>query len=202
MRARARPRSLTRASSRIVFTDSSRARSMKAQVLTTRQSAASARSVISWPAWASMPSMSSESTWFFGQPRVVKWTFMASSYDPTALPGESNSEPRLSEDCSVCRMRRMLHRSNPAPRLARAFILGIALVLTLFAVESAVHSVHHLLQEPDEASACLVATASSHLAGIAVELVGGDLPPLPRLDLTVSFQPSRSAEHTSELQSR
>ncbi len=84
----------------------------------------------------------------------------------------------------------MLHRSNPAPRLARAFILGIALVLTLFAVESAVHSVHHLLQEPDEASACLVATASSHLAGIAVELVGGDLPPLPRLDLTVSFQPS------------
>ncbi len=46
MSDRARPRSLSCASSRIVLTDSSRARSMKAQVLTTRQSAASAASTI------------------------------------------------------------------------------------------------------------------------------------------------------------
>ncbi len=87
----------------------------------------------------------------------------------------------------------MLRRSSSAPRPARAVVLGIVLLLTLFAVESAVHSVHHLLQESDEASVCLVATASSHLAGTAVELVGVDLPPLPRLDLAVSFQPSEPA---------
>src|SRR3989337_926014 len=90
MSARAEPASLTRASSRIVWTDSSRARSMKAQVLTMRQSAVSATSVISWPDWASMPSISSVSTWFLGQPRVVKWTFMTRLYDRTPRHGESN----------------------------------------------------------------------------------------------------------------
>src|SRR6266542_2033753 len=94
MRARARPVSLTRASSRMVCTDSSRARSMKAQVLTTRQSAVSATSVISWPDRASIPSISSESTWFLGQPRVVKWTFMTRGYDPTRCRGESNGTSR------------------------------------------------------------------------------------------------------------
>ena len=87
----------------------------------------------------------------------------------------------------------MLCRLSLVPRLARALVLGIALVVALFAVESAAHSVHHLLQEPDEASACLVAAASSHLAATAVELVGVDLPPSPRLDLAVSFQPSEPA---------
>src|SRR5712692_6367973 len=114
MRARARPDSFTRASSRIVWTDSSRARSMKAQVLTTRQSAVSAASVISWPALESMPSISSESTWFLGQPRVVKWTFMTRLYDPTGRHGESTCGPRNKFE------RRRLHvygtrHGRPAP---------------------------------------------------------------------------------------
>ncbi len=61
-RARAWPRSFSRAISRIVLTDSSRALSMNAHVFTTRQSAASAASVTSWPARSNMPSISSEST--------------------------------------------------------------------------------------------------------------------------------------------
>src|SRR5439155_1040544 len=64
-------------SSRIVFTDSSRARSMKAHVLTMRHSASSGSVVRGNPASVSMPSISSESTWFLGQPRVVRWTFMS-----------------------------------------------------------------------------------------------------------------------------
>src|SRR5262249_48343981 len=77
MSARHEPRCFSFASSRIVSIDSSRARSMKAQVLTTRHSASSARSASGNPASVSMPSISSESTWFFGQPRVVRWTFIA-----------------------------------------------------------------------------------------------------------------------------
>src|SRR4029450_11084782 len=63
---------------------------MKAHVLTTRHSAASARGTISWPAPASRPTMSSESPWFFGQPRVVKWPFMGRPHDPIRLPTASN----------------------------------------------------------------------------------------------------------------
>ncbi len=50
---------------------------------------------------SSMPSISSESTWFFGQPRVVKWTFMTGRYDPTPPPtgqtraGRCAMEPSL-----------------------------------------------------------------------------------------------------------
>src|SRR5947208_14199414 len=77
MSARQRPVSFSRASSRIVFTDSSRARSMKAHVLTMRHSASSGSVVRGKPASVSMPSISSESTWFLGQPRVVRWTFMS-----------------------------------------------------------------------------------------------------------------------------
>src|SRR5258706_2655867 len=76
MSARHRPSSLRRASSRMVCTDSSRARSMNAQVLTITHSASSARSATANPAAPSRPSMSSESTWFLGQPSVVRWTFM------------------------------------------------------------------------------------------------------------------------------
>src|SRR5438445_3027421 len=77
MSARQRPVALSLASSRIVFTDSSRARSMKAHVLTMRHSASSGSVVRGNPASGSMPSISSESTWFLGQPRVVRWTFMS-----------------------------------------------------------------------------------------------------------------------------
>src|SRR5262249_12312488 len=50
---------------------------MKAQVFTTTQSAASARSTGATPSFSRSPSISSPSTWFFGQPRLTRWTFMA-----------------------------------------------------------------------------------------------------------------------------
>ncbi len=84
----------------------------------------------------------------------------------------------------------MLRRSVPAPRLARALLVVLALALALFAVEDAIHSVHHLLAEPDEVAACAVATASTHLAGAAVELVAAERPLLPRIELTADLQTS------------
>src|SRR5256886_10892732 len=84
MSARQRPVALSLASSRIVFTDSSRARSMKAHVLTRRHPASSGSVVRGRPASVGMPSISSESTWFLGQPRVVRWTFMSEAQYPLA----------------------------------------------------------------------------------------------------------------------
>jgi hypothetical protein len=66
---------LWRAISRIVFTDSCCALSMNEQVLTTITSASSAQGVISAPASASMPIMTSESTRFLGQPSDTNPTF-------------------------------------------------------------------------------------------------------------------------------
>src|SRR5438093_9828953 len=104
MRARQDPRFFSFASSRIVSIDSSRARSMNAQVLTMRHSASSGRSASGNPASVSMPSISSESTWFFGQPRVVRWTFMAGSQytgehggpDMAPIPPDARSAPARS----------------------------------------------------------------------------------------------------------
>ena len=50
---------------------------MNAQVFTTTQSAASASATGATPSLASSPSISSPSTWFLGQPRLTRWTFMA-----------------------------------------------------------------------------------------------------------------------------
>src|SRR5216110_687320 len=60
--------------SRIASIDSSLAGVMKLQVLTTSTSASAGSSTISWPRRASTPSITSLSTWFFGQPRVRKCT--------------------------------------------------------------------------------------------------------------------------------
>src|SRR5205809_4042388 len=99
MSARQRPRAVNRASSRIVATHSSRARSMKAHVLTTRHSASSGRSASGNPASVSMPSMSSESTWFLGQPSVVRWTFMlGTSVYPGSSEGASTAPIMLRGD--------------------------------------------------------------------------------------------------------
>src|SRR5215510_9612790 len=87
MSARHEPRSFSLASSRIVLIDSSRARSMKAHVLTMTHSASSGAGASGNPASVSMPSMSSESTWFFGQPSVVRWTFMAGGSIPCKRAG-------------------------------------------------------------------------------------------------------------------
>src|SRR5437868_3335019 len=61
--------------SRMVFTDSCLAESMKLQVLTTRISASSALKVSSPPARLSRPIMTSESTRFLGQPSETKPIF-------------------------------------------------------------------------------------------------------------------------------
>src|SRR4030095_2570442 len=87
MSARHEPCSFSFANSRIVLIDSSRARSMKAHVLTMTHSASSGAVASGNPASVSMPSMSSESTWFFGQPSVVRWTFMAGSGIPCKRGG-------------------------------------------------------------------------------------------------------------------
>lgn len=54
------------------------------------------------------------------------------------------------------------------PRAQRIKALALVLILSLFAFEAARHSAHHLghLNQPMQ---CAVATASAHLAGVAVK---------------------------------
>src|SRR5215211_1148103 len=59
----------------IASIDSSLAESIKAQVLTTSTSASSARDVISIPRCKTLPSMTSASTRFLAQPRLIMPTF-------------------------------------------------------------------------------------------------------------------------------
>src|ERR1700675_932278 len=70
----ARPNFLYSAISRIDCTDSCCAGSMKLQVLTTSTSASPARAVISYPARARIPIITSLSTRFFGHPRLTNPT--------------------------------------------------------------------------------------------------------------------------------
>src|SRR2546425_10293564 len=126
MSARQRPVALSLASSRIVFTDSSRARSMKAHVLTMRHSASSGSVVRGNPASVSMPSISSESTWFLGQPRVVRWTFMSEAqYTLAHRRGPRRPPPsqtRLERGSPAARrgVLRLALPRHPQDRLARA----------------------------------------------------------------------------------
>ena len=50
----------------------------------------------------------------------------------------------------------------------RTLVLCLALLLTLFAFENALHSVHHGL-DPKQADACTIAAASAHLSAVAVD---------------------------------
>src|SRR5690242_19719881 len=70
------PAFLSSAISRIASTDSCLAESMNAHVLTTRTSASEASAVSSCPARSASPSITSESTRFFGQPREIIPTFI------------------------------------------------------------------------------------------------------------------------------
>ena len=54
-------------------------------------------------------------------------------------------------------------------RWRRTTALGLALVLGIFTLGIAVHSVHHLL-EPEKAAECLVFSASQHLSGTLAAL--------------------------------
>jgi hypothetical protein len=53
-------------------------------------------------------------------------------------------------------------------RPRRTLVLCLALLLTLFAFENALHSVHHGL-DPKQADACTIAAASAHLSAVAVD---------------------------------
>jgi hypothetical protein len=55
-----------------------------------------------------------------------------------------------------------------ALRRRRTLVLCLALLLTLFAFENALHSVHHGL-DPKQADACTIAAASAHLSAVAVD---------------------------------
>jgi hypothetical protein len=62
---------------------------------------------------------------------------------------------------------------------SRGGVLAVALslVLTVFTVETAVHSVHHLA-DPHSGADCPVLSGSQNLAWGAADLVGTDAPPL------------------------
>jgi len=55
-------------------------------------------------------------------------------------------------------------------RPRRILVLSLVLLLTLFAFENALHSVHHGL-DPKQADACAIATASAHLSAVAVDAI-------------------------------
>src|SRR5439155_20452736 len=89
---RQRPVFLNSAISRMVSTDSRRAGSMKVQVLTTITSASDGSRVRSYPPRRSVPSMTSLSTRFFGQPRLTI---------PTLINGASFSGVETVESARV-----------------------------------------------------------------------------------------------------
>jgi hypothetical protein len=62
-------------------------------------------------------------------------------------------------------------------RWRRTAALGFALVLGMFSLGIAVHSVHHLL-EPGKAAECLVFSASQHMSGTLAELCDVQAPVL------------------------
>lgn len=55
-------------------------------------------------------------------------------------------------------------------RPRRILVLGLVLLLTLFAFENALHSVHHGL-DPKQVDACTIAAASAHLSAVAVDAI-------------------------------
>jgi disulfide bond formation protein DsbB len=54
----------------------------------------------------------------------------------------------------------------------RAAVIGLVLLLALFAFEDALHSVHHGF-DPKQAETCTIAAASGHVSGVAVDAVVG-----------------------------
>lgn len=50
----------------------------------------------------------------------------------------------------------------------RAVLVGLMLLLAVFAFEDALHSVHHGL-DPKQAQTCTIAAASGHVSGVAVD---------------------------------
>jgi hypothetical protein len=72
-----------------------------------------------------------------------------------------------------------------ARRRREALPLALALLLAIFAFESGRHAVHHLGQAP-----CQVASALSHLAGVADGLVTVETAPVPVWEPLVPSPPA------------
>jgi hypothetical protein len=71
-------------------------------------------------------------------------------------------------------------------RSARGLALVVALVVAVFACETAVHSVHHL-KDPRQAERCPVYSASQQVTGLTATPATPDLPPLsPTFDRPVA----------------
>src|SRR5262249_31485737 len=86
---------------------------MNAQVFTIRHSASSARSASGKPASVSMPSISSESTWFLGHPSVVRWTFMRTSQYINRSGDDLHAQPaRVVLDQPVRQLQRLAQRDS------------------------------------------------------------------------------------------
>ena len=68
-------------------------------------------------------------------------------------------------------------RRAEASARGRAIAVGLSLVLTVFTVETTVHSVHHLA-DPEAGADCSVLSVSQNLAWGAADLVATDGPPL------------------------
>lgn len=64
------------------------------------------------------------------------------------------------------------------PRTRPIEALALALILLLFAFAAGLHSMHNL-GHLNQAAQCAVASASTHLAGTAVESVTIEIPALP-----------------------
>jgi hypothetical protein len=64
-----------------------------------------------------------------------------------------------------------------SPARRRAIAVALSLVLTVFTVETALHSVHHLA-DPEAGADCSVLSASQNLAWGGADLVATDSPPL------------------------
>ncbi len=71
-----------------------------------------------------------------------------------------------------------------ARRPRRALALTIVLVLALFAFENGVHSIHHL-SDRTTATACAVASATTHVAGTPVDAGTSEAIILPSLERLV-----------------
>jgi hypothetical protein len=75
-------------------------------------------------------------------------------------------------------------------RRRRALAIACTALLLLVAFESGVHSVHHLADQPD--SQCVVASASTHTGGVAVDTVafGRPVETMMAIAITLTASPT------------
>jgi len=84
---------------------------------------------------------------------------------PIRAPGIASAEWGLLAALALCALGLMSARRF----VKRAAVLSLAMTLAAFALEAAVHSVHHL-SDADAAARCVVLSASQHVDGAGLEL--------------------------------